>query len=89
MNGERKHIFDDPRSVRRLLIVFGISCVLLLLLDLADYWKLWSFKDHVHYPVESVPSFYGAYGFIGCVLLVLAAKILRKIVMRREDYYDQ
>ena len=89
MTDERKHIFDDPRNVRRLLIVFGICCFLLLLIDFADYSGMWSFKEHVHYPVESVPSFYGAYGFIGCVLLVLAAKVLRKIVMRREDYYDQ
>jgi hypothetical protein len=34
-------------------------------------------------------GFYGLYGFVACVALVLAAKLLRRVVMRREDYYDQ
>ena len=28
------------------------------------------------------------YGFVACVLLVLIAKEMRKIVMRNDDYYD-
>jgi hypothetical protein len=34
-------------------------------------------------------SFYGLYGFVACIALVLAAKLLRRVVMRREDYYDR
>ena len=34
-------------------------------------------------------GFYGFFGFIACVVLVLAAKELRRLVMRREDYYDE
>jgi hypothetical protein len=34
-------------------------------------------------------GFYGFYGFFACVALVLAAKVLRKLVMRREDYYER
>jgi hypothetical protein len=35
-------------------------------------------------------GFYAAYGFFACVALVLAAKlILRRLVMRAEDYYDR
>ena len=33
--------------------------------------------------------FYAVYGFVACVALVLAAKVLRRVVMRPEDYYDQ
>ena len=45
---------------------------------------------HKHGPfaIEHWWGFYGIYGFVGCVFLVLAAKELRKLVMRREDYYD-
>jgi hypothetical protein len=43
---------------------------------------------HVHYGFEQVPGFHAIYGFAGCVFLVLAAIVLRKIVMRPEDYYD-
>ena len=31
---------------------------------------------------------YGIFGFVACVALVLIAKQLRKVLMRREDYYD-
>jgi hypothetical protein len=34
-------------------------------------------------------NFYGLYGFVACIALVLAAKLLRRVVMRREDYYDR
>ena len=33
-------------------------------------------------------GFYAGYGFVACVLLVLIAKEMRKLLMRREDYYD-
>jgi hypothetical protein len=38
---------------------------------------------------EMFPTFYGLYGFVSCVLLVVAAKELRKVLMRSEDYYDR
>jgi len=34
-------------------------------------------------------GFYGFYGFVACVSLVLAAKGLRRILMRSEDYYER
>ena len=34
-------------------------------------------------------GFYAIYGFIACVLLVLIATQLRKILMRAEDYHDR
>lgn len=43
---------------------------------------------HVVHPWENVFGFYGWYGFVACVLLVLAAKVLRKLVMRDEEYWD-
>ena len=41
-----------------------------------------------HAPGEGLPAFYAVYGFGGCVFLVLAAKYLRKLVMRDTDYWD-
>ena len=43
---------------------------------------------HVDHPWEALPGFYGLYGFVGIVILVLLAKEMRKLVMRKEDYYD-
>ena len=57
------------------------------LLDLTEYVGL--FHKHIHFGIQKTPGFYGIYGFVGCVFLVLAAKELRKLVMRSEDYYDR
>ena len=40
------------------------------------------------FPVEGWFGFYAIYGFVACVLLVLTATQMRKVLMRREDYYD-
>ena len=34
-----------------------------------------------------IPGFYGIFGFVMCILLVLAAKAMRRLLMRPEDYY--
>lgn len=34
-------------------------------------------------------GFYAAYGFFACVALVLAAKGMRRVLKRPEDYYDR
>lgn len=34
-------------------------------------------------------GFYPVYGFVGAFLLVLAAKQMRRVLMRSEDYYER
>jgi hypothetical protein len=46
------------------------------------------YKHHLHFGFEYWFGFYALFGFIACVSLVLAAKVLRKVVKRDEDYYD-
>ena len=45
-------------------------------------------EPHSHISVDTLPTFYAVYGFVGCVILVLVAMELRKVLMRDEDYYD-
>ncbi len=78
-----EHDFTGPLSpgVRRFIGVFIAVAVMLLVADL--------FVDRkVHQPAERMPGFYAVYGFVGCVILVLVAKEMRKVVMRDESYYD-
>jgi hypothetical protein len=79
--GQQKHLFDDPRNVSRLLRVFYAICILLFLLDLILH-------RHVTHSWEGITGFYAVFGFAACVTLVLVAKQMRKILMRKEDYYD-
>ena len=78
---DKKHLFDDPKNVRFVVRALAVSCVLLVLADLVIH-------RHVVNPLESLFGFYAFFGFIACVVLVLLAKEMRKVLMRSEDYYD-
>ena len=82
MNDKKKHIFDNPKNVQRLLYGFYACCVLLIGID-------FFFHRHVAHPWEEMFGFYGLYGFLACTLLVIIAKQIRKIIMRDESYYDR
>ena len=84
---ERRHIWDDPKNVQKLLVVFWVSCGVILALDFFFVRHL-SF-DHDELPIEGWFGFYGFYGLLACVALVLIAKQLRRVLMRGEDYYDR
>ena len=80
--GEKQYLFDKPGNVNRLLKFFFSSLVILLVIEFFVH-------KHPHFLWEEWPEFYAVYGFVACVVLVLAAKyILRPLVKRREDYYD-
>ncbi len=64
---------------RLLRVLFAVSAVLVAL-DLFVH-------RHTEHPWEHVIAFYPLYGFVGIVVLVLVAKVLRALVMRPEDYY--
>lgn len=80
-NNDKKYWIDDPQNVNKICYALYTICALLVLADLF-------YHKHPHFDVESWFGFYGFYGFIACVLLVVAAKGLRLILMRDEDYYD-
>jgi hypothetical protein len=70
------------RNVKGIVIATYILAAVLVLLD-------FTYGKHSHFAIEDIFGFYGFYGFVGCVTLVLLAKLLRKVVMRPEDYYDR
>lgn len=79
---EPKGFFDKPENISKMLKVFYVICVLLVVADLIVH-------RHIYHDWENLPAFYAIYGFIGCVILVLIAKEMRKFLMRGEDYYDE
>jgi hypothetical protein len=82
MKKEKEYLFDKPKNVKRLLVIFYSALVLLLI---GDFF----IQKHGHFAWEDQPEFFAVYGFVACVALVLAAKyILRPLMKRREDYYD-
>jgi hypothetical protein len=79
---EKSHIFDNPRNVKRTLYALYAACGLSIV---AEFFIV----RYVDHPWEALFGFYGVYGFVACTILVLAAKEMRKVLMRKEDYYDE
>ena len=80
-DGKRRWL-DNPKNVDK--IVYGVYAISAFLLVIDPF-----IHKHGPFAIEHWWGFYGIYGFISCVFLVLAAKELRKLIMRREDYYDR
>ena len=82
MEKEKKHMFDKPENVKRLLVIFFSSIAILFVVDFFVH-------KHAHFPFETWPVFYAVFGFVACVLLVLISRfVLRPLVKREEDYYE-
>ena len=82
MSEEKKHWLDRPANVTLLYRAMWIAGVLLLLVDFLPH-------KHEAFGFAAAFGFYAVYGFVGIVVLVLGAKALRRVVMRREDYYER
>ena len=78
-----EHDFTGPLQPRTQKLIRGFL-VASALLFVADFFV----KRKTHVGAEEVPGFYAVYGFVGCVVLVLVAKEMRKVVMRDESFYD-
>ncbi|MEM7776158.1 MAG: hypothetical protein AAF732_11165 [Pseudomonadota bacterium] len=74
--------FERPGTVRLILWALYIACAGVFVADIA-------IPKHGPFAIEYIFGFYAIYGFVGCVGLVLAAKELRRLLMRPEDYYDR
>lgn len=69
------------QTIKRMLLIFYAICIGLFAADFIIH-------RHVDHDWESLPGFYAIYGFVACVVLVLIATQMRKVLMRGEDYYD-
>lgn len=68
-------------GAKLLWALYGL-CAVLILLDLLIH-------RHAETSFDGNFGFYGAYGFIASAVLVVVARfVLRPIVKRPEDYYD-
>lgn len=78
----KRYRLDDPRFVKRMIQIFYGLCFILFVSDFFIH-------RHIERTWEGLPGFYALYGFIACVVLVILAKAMRKLVMRPADYYQQ
>lgn len=79
---EKTYWLDSSTNVTKLYYGLWVVCALLLSIDLFLH-------RHEDFTFAMLFGFHGLYGFFACVVLVLAAKQLRRVLMRGEDYYDR
>lgn len=80
--------FDRKENVQKLLRGLYIGCGVLVFIDVM--YRVFGFDKHPYFRWEQWPGFYGAYGFIACVVIVAIAKyLLRPLVRRDEDFYRE
>jgi hypothetical protein len=79
---EKKYWLDDSRNVSKLIWGLLVTCAAVVLADLFYH------KEHTEYAFQNWIGFDAGYGFLCCIFLALAAKQLRRVLMRDEDYYD-
>ena len=78
---DKKYYLDKPENVQRLLRVFYVLCALLFVADFIVH-------RHTMIALEEFPAFYAVFGFVAFVVLVIGSIALRKLIMRKENYYD-
>ncbi|PPR71813.1 MAG: hypothetical protein CFH05_01440 [Alphaproteobacteria bacterium MarineAlpha3_Bin4] len=81
MSDDRKYWLDDRQNITKVVWGLVILCGILFVAD-AFYDK------HPHFIAETYFGFFGIFGFVVCVGLVLTAKVMRILLKRGEDYYD-
>jgi len=82
MDNKRSYWLDKRSNINLLIWIVVVICAGLLVADLF-------YEKHPQVAVEYWFGFYGFYGFICFVGIVFAGKYLRKLVMRKEDYYEE
>jgi hypothetical protein len=76
--------------LRRRRAVVRVCCVALAVLVVIDALPALVDKEHAHTEAEHYPGFWAAFGFVGCVVLILLSKGFGHLgIMTREDYYDR
>ncbi len=73
--------FDRPSNIQWMLRVFYSICAFLVIIDFFIH-------RHIETAAEKLPAFYAIYGFVACVILVLIANQMRKLLIRDEHYYE-
>lgn len=81
MDDQHDKITITP-AARRFIQVLGIVCVLLVTLEFVIH-------RHAYSQTEAMPLFFAAYGFIAFIIVVAGGVLLRKLVMRPSDYYQE
>jgi hypothetical protein len=74
----------------RLKLLVRLSYGVLALLIVIDAIPALVDKEHAHTSIEHLPGFWSVFGFLACVVIIIASKWFGHAgIMKKEDYYDE
>ncbi len=77
-------IFENSDTMRLLKWVFYAAAAVFVALDFVIP------RHHLHFFWDEIPGFSAVFGFISCVLIIIFAKTVGKLLLQRdEDYYEK
>jgi len=82
---EERSVWEKPETLKLLWLVVPGLCAFFALMNVV---LAFMHKTHPHFTIDKFPVFYGVVGFVSFAFIVLAGQHLRKILMRKEGYYD-
>ena len=77
----RKHWLVRPGTIRILWIAFAAILAALVVAGVFVH-------GHAYFYIDGIFAFNAWYGFLTCVAMVVAAKVLGVFIKRQDSYYD-
>ena len=82
--------FEKRTNVNRLIIGLVVACLALLAVEWIFGASFYDDHHPVHFPeLENVFGYQSLLGFVAFVVVVFLGTMLRFVIRRSEDYYDQ
>lgn len=85
-NPDEKPGWADTKTFRNGFL--GVLIVASVLAALAGFVPAFQ-KEKPHFAAEAFPVFFAIWGFAAFMFIVLVGQHLRKLVGRKEDYYEE
>ena len=82
MSDQPENFLSRPKTIRRLWQVFILVLALTVLAQFI-------FDIKGYFTIDGWFGFGAVYGFLSCLLMVLLAKLLGRLVKRPESYYQE
>lgn len=74
--------FDRKENQEKLWYLLLVVCGALTISEFL-------YEHHPHFEIEKIPEFFEVFGFLAFVFIVFMGSLLRRLIMRSEDYYER
>jgi len=81
--------FEKPASINLLIGGLVVACLALLVVELIFGGSFYDDHHPAHFPLENLFGYQALIGFVAFVVVVFLGTMLRLVIRRSEDYYDQ